>query len=78
MLTHDSDNCLIQNGAAEPHDNDDDDDDDNVIPRNNNPGVEIHEIVGDENLNEDMAQDNQADENGQLDPEEGCTCKNWK
>lgn len=57
MLTHDTGNCVLQNGGEEPHSDDDNDDDHQPMDAHNNHGVQIREINGDEdeaeeNINE--------------------------
>lgn len=51
MLTHDSGNCLIQNGGGGHNSNSDDSDDDNHQPEGqNNHGVQIQEIVNEDQV----------------------------
>ncbi|KFK35638.1 hypothetical protein AALP_AA4G017000 [Arabis alpina] len=63
LLTHDSGNCLIQNGGEEQHPDDDDDDDDDDVAANvqlvPNQGLQIREINDDEDNAEDA---NDSDE----------------
>lgn len=72
MLTHDSGNCLIQNGGIGDQPNSDDSDDDDHDPEVNiHPGVQIQEIdaaADEKNSNDDeMQQDLDIPQNGHVD-----------
>ncbi|KFK22361.1 hypothetical protein AALP_AAs46456U000100 [Arabis alpina] len=74
MLTHDSGNCLIQNGGPDhPSDGDDDDDEGNIQPEIvPNQGLIIEEILNvvDETETENVAHDAVLNENQHMDSED--------
>lgn len=64
LLTHDSGNCLIQNGGEEPSDGDSDDEERQIPQRQRNGGVQIREIDALDHHDEEMDPEEEPAQNG--------------